>query len=51
MKASRKVGSKNWEKSLHIDHLIPISKGGSDTLENVRPTHALCNLKKGNRND
>ena len=49
MKASRKVGSKNWEKGLHIDHLIPISKGGSDTLENVRPTHGLCNLKKGNK--
>ena len=36
-----------WEKGLHIDHLVPISKGGSDTLENVRPAHGLCNLSKG----
>jgi len=44
--ANRSVGLPNWEMSLHIDHLIPISKGGSDSLENVRPAHALCNLKK-----
>ena len=39
----------NWETGLHIDHVIPISKGGADTLENVRPAHALCNLRKSNR--
>jgi hypothetical protein len=44
--ASRKVGSKGWEKSLHIDHYIDIALGGSDTLKNVRPTHGLCNLTK-----
>lgn len=44
--APRKVGITGWENGLHIDHLIPISKGGLDSLENVRPTHALCNLKK-----
>jgi 5-methylcytosine-specific restriction endonuclease McrA len=44
--ASRQVGKKGWEMGLHIDHLIPISKGGPDILENVRPTHGLCNLKK-----
>jgi 5-methylcytosine-specific restriction endonuclease McrA len=37
---------KNWELGLHIDHVIPIVSGGPDTLENVRPTHAQCNLKK-----
>ena len=36
-----------WELGLHIDHVIPISKGGSDTLDNVRPAHAICNLRKG----
>lgn len=46
--ASRSIGSLGWEMSLHIDHLIPISKGGPDTLENVRPSHAVCNLKKSN---
>ena len=44
--ASRRVGRQNWENGLHIDHIIPISKQGSDTLENVRPSHGLCNLKK-----
>lgn len=39
-------GKDGWEKGLQIDHLIPISKGGSDTLVNVRPSHGLCNLRK-----
>lgn len=47
LKAPRKVGLGEWYLALHIDHLIPIAKGGADTLENVRPAHALCNLKKG----
>jgi len=46
--APRKCGVEGWELGLHIDHLLPISKGGSDTLENVRPTHGLCNLSKYN---
>lgn len=46
--APRKVGLKGWENGLHIDHLIPISKNGPDTLENVRPSHAKCNLQKSN---
>lgn len=48
MDAPRKVGVEGWEKGLHIDHLIPISKGGPDTLENVRPAHGLCNIEKSN---
>ena len=47
LKASRRVGVGDWLLGLHIDHLIPIAKGGPDTLENVRPSHAICNLKKG----
>lgn len=38
-----------WEMGLHLDHLVPVSKNGPDTPENVRPAHALCNLVKGNR--
>lgn len=34
-----------------IDHIIPRSKGGPDTLENVRVTHAHCNRSRGNRDD
>jgi len=37
-----------WELGLQLDHLIPLSKGGPDTLENIRPSHALCNMKKRN---
>jgi 5-methylcytosine-specific restriction endonuclease McrA len=47
MNASRRVGYGNWEYGLHIDHLVPISKGGDDCLSNVRPTHAICNIRKG----
>ena len=44
--APRRCGVPGWENGLHIDHLIPLSKGGPDTLENVRPTHGVCNLTK-----
>ena len=43
LKAPRTCKGKNWEKGLHIDHVIPIALGGSDTIENVRPAHAICN--------
>lgn len=45
--ASRRVGFDNWENGLHIDHLVPIALGGRDTLDNVRPSHAKCNIIKG----
>ena len=38
-----------WELGLQIDHHLPISKGGFDCLENVRPVHGLCNIKKSNK--
>lgn len=44
--APRRVGLPGWERGLHIDHLVPLAKGGADTLENVRPSHGLCNLEK-----
>jgi len=49
LKASRRVGVGDWLLGLHIDHLIAIALGGADTLANVRPSHAICNLKKGAR--
>ena len=49
--APRSTHVKGWEKGLHIDHVIPISKGGSDTLDNVRPAHGLCNIKKKNKTE
>jgi 5-methylcytosine-specific restriction endonuclease McrA len=49
LKANRKVGKKGWEKGLHLDHVIPISKGGPDTIDNVRPAHGACNIRKGTK--
>jgi 5-methylcytosine-specific restriction endonuclease McrA len=46
LNAPRKCGDAGWEKGLHIDHVYPISRGGSDTLENVRPSHGRCNVIK-----
>jgi len=49
LNASRWIGRGDWEYGLHIDHVVPISKGGGDTLQNVRPSHGICNIKKGDR--
>jgi len=43
----RKVGQEGWEMGLHLDHVVPIAKGGDDTLANVRPSHGACNKRKG----
>jgi len=32
-----------------IDHIIPIIKGGTHDIKNLRPTHKICNKKKGNK--
>jgi hypothetical protein len=31
------------------DHLVPRSRGGDDSLENLRPAHTLCNSRRGAR--
>jgi 5-methylcytosine-specific restriction endonuclease McrA len=36
-------------KGLTIDHWIPLSKGGSDDLSNLRPAHWDCNRKKSDK--
>lgn len=35
------------EGAFHVDHVIPLSKGGSHGYSNVQPAHPVCNLKKG----
>ena len=37
-----------WKK-MHIDHILPRSKGGTDDRKNLQAAHAACNMKKGNR--
>jgi 5-methylcytosine-specific restriction endonuclease McrA len=37
------------KQGLTVDHLIPLSKGGSDTIENLRPAHWSCNRKKSDK--
>jgi len=44
--AARSPGREGWQFSLHVDHVQPLSKGGPDSLSNVRPAHGRCNLKK-----
>jgi len=34
---------------LHLDHIVPTRKGGTDHPSNLQVTHAACNLKKGSR--
>ena len=31
----------------HLDHVVPLSKGGKHSYENTRVTHPRCNLRKG----
>lgn len=50
MKAPRSCKEKGWELGLQIDHVVPIAKGGGDTLDNVRPSHGICNIRKGSKN-
>ena len=40
-------GAKSQSTSLHIDHKIPISDGGTNEMENLVTACAECNLGKG----
>jgi len=42
-------GQPGWEMYPHIEHVIPLAKGGDDTLENVKIAHAICNINKGTK--
>lgn len=34
---------------LHFDHVVPLALGGPHHADNIRPSHARCNLQKGAR--
>lgn len=39
----KKADKGNW----HLDHVIPLSRGGTHTYGNVQVSHPFCNWKKG----
>lgn len=34
-----------------VDHIVPLSRGGADTLDNKQAAHRSCNRAKGDRLD
>lgn len=36
-------------KSVSLDHVIPLSKGGAHSMSNTQCAHLDCNVSKGNR--
>lgn len=47
--APRRVGLPGWERGLHRDHVLALALGGADIIENSRPAHGICNLRKSAR--
>jgi len=37
------------DQDIHLDHVVPLSRGGEHSYANVRPTHSTCNLIKSNQ--
>lgn len=33
----------------HVDHIIPLSRGGLHSYDNVQPSHPFCNMSKGSK--
>lgn len=37
------------ETDFHVDHIIPLSRGGEHSYVNVQAAHPFCNISKGNK--
>lgn len=35
--------------TFHVDHIIPIARGGEHSYANTQPAHPVCNMRKGAR--
>ncbi|WP_040815063.1 HNH endonuclease signature motif containing protein [Nocardia concava] len=35
--------------SFEVDHIVPLAKGGTDTLDNCQPSHRHCNRQKSDK--
>ncbi|MBI5191440.1 MAG: HNH endonuclease [Nitrospirae bacterium] len=44
-----KCGNSPPDCVLHVDHIIPLSKGGTDDINNLQTLCSDCNLGKSNR--
>jgi 5-methylcytosine-specific restriction endonuclease McrA len=44
-------GKTTQQSPLHIDHIIPLAKGGTNDLSNLHTLCQRCNLGKGDRLD
>lgn len=40
---------KRTHVKLTVDHVIPLSKGGRNVIENIQPLCSECNIKKDDR--
>jgi 5-methylcytosine-specific restriction endonuclease McrA len=39
----------SFDKEVHVDHMIPLSRGGSNSIENIVLSCATCNLEKNTK--
>lgn len=44
----KRLRGNNWMRAT-LDHVIPLSRGGTHTYDNVAAAHWRCNMEKGNQ--
>lgn len=50
-RCGKKCAKCGTDKRLQVDHIVPVSKGGSDSLTNLQVLCQPCNLKKGTKSN